>query len=171
MPQKPSFAQFLQARLPKPVASHPSYPVGTPIIDMRDANLDELLRYGTTDVKGDGFFGGLLRPDKTGYMSEYSIPFEDKPGHFVDVPSIVPTLNRNEIMAILTNNHTPLPESVIQKALDFARQRQAAQLPYFARPGETDTTKFADLPRVMSVWPNQSDVDKRVAAEKFTWKK
>ena len=47
MPQKPSFAQFLQARLPKPVASHPSYPVGTPkpaAPKMPQNFLDHLLR-------------------------------------------------------------------------------------------------------------------------------
>jgi hypothetical protein len=93
-------------------------------------------RYGTSTPKGLGFLGPLRRPDNGKTMSEYSIGVMID-GKETEVPSIVPTLTKDELAGILTAPEgTPPPASVQQKAADYARQRIAAGLDPFAGPGE-----------------------------------
>lgn len=55
---------------------------------------------------------------------------------------MVPTLNRDEVNALLSTPsddpdfYNKIPHTIIQKAIAFARMREAAGLPYFARPTE-----------------------------------
>lgn len=90
--------------------------------------------------KGQGYLGVLQRPDG-GVSTEISASFGDV-ANGQDIPLMVPTLNREEVQALLnTPSDDPdfykkIPPSVFHKAIDFARQRQASGLPYFARPTE-----------------------------------
>lgn len=102
-------------------------------------------RYGTTTPKGLGFLGGLQRPDGR-VMSEYSIGVPLN-GREREMPSIVPTLTHEELQHILSmKDGDPMPDSIVQKAVAFAQQRQAAGLPLFANPGEQQNL-YPDVPR------------------------
>lgn len=90
--------------------------------------------------KGPGYLGVLQRPDG-GVSTEISAAFDDV-ANGQDIPLMVPTLNREEVQALLStpsddpNFYQKIPHTVFQKAIAFARQRQAAGLPLFARPTE-----------------------------------
>lgn len=88
--------------------------------------------------KGAGYLGILQRPDG-GVSTEISASFDDV-ANGQDIPLMVPTLSRDEVMALLStpsddpNFYQKIPQSVFRKAIDFARQRQSQNLPFFARP-------------------------------------
>ena len=92
--------------------------------------------------KGEGFFGALKLPSGKGVASEYSIAdseqLKDDKGNYIDYPSMVPTLTREELDAVLQAADTgqPVPESVKKKAEAFALQRKAQGKPLFADLGE-----------------------------------
>ncbi|MBU9378702.1 hypothetical protein [Burkholderia gladioli] len=89
---------------------------------------------GTT--KGNGFLGVLRRPDG-GVSTELSVGVE-LDGKEVDVPSLVPTLTRAEVNAVLSlKDGQPMPDSVVQKAADFARKRIEQGKSPFADPSES----------------------------------
>lgn len=93
--------------------------------------------------KGNGFLGVLKTPGGN-VATEYSVGIQID-GKQVDVPTLVPTLTKPEIDAVLKaadddTGKTPIPESVIEKAASFARQRIAAGKDVFAGPGEGLTT-------------------------------
>ena len=92
-------------------------------------------RYGSAAPKGLGFLGPLLRPDGQ-VMSEYSIGV-NLDGRQVEIPSIVPTLTKQELATLLTlkDGQAP-PKSVIDKAIAYARTRLAGGYDAFAGPGE-----------------------------------
>lgn len=113
-------------------------------------NLDEILSYIRPDgtPKGEGFLGSIKRPDGPKVMSEYSVGSPDVTGKEMDYPSMVPTLNRQELMSILNSQDgVALPDSVYQKAADFARSRVAAGKSVFAGPGEAQYHIFPDIKR------------------------
>ena len=63
---------------------------------------------------------------------------------YVDIPSMVPSLNNNQLSYLLEtkpqnlNKNNPLLMMQIQdKAIDFARQREAQGKPYFATKNES----------------------------------
>lgn len=93
---------------------------------------DEMTRLDGTQ-KGQGFFGELRRPDGR-VSTELSIGIQID-GEEVLVPSLVPTLTKDEINFLLTHEGIP-PQSIIKKAADFARQRKSLGLPFFAQPNE-----------------------------------
>lgn len=107
-------------------------------------------------VKGLGFLGPFQMPDG-GTAGEYSIAesehLRDAKGQYISYPSLVPTLTRDEVLAVLKNAASkenpkpPLPDSVYDKAEAFALYRKAQGLPLFARPGE-QLTLYPDIPRV-----------------------
>lgn len=78
-----------------------------------------------TDVrrKGKGWLG--LKMNRNGEdVSEYSIGVEID-GKQVDVPTLVPTLTKDEIAVVMRNtesdNPPALPQSIVQKAIDHAK--------------------------------------------------
>lgn len=105
-------------------------------------------------LKGLGFLGPLKSGDSA--VSEYSIAdsekLKDQNGNYIDYPTLVPTLTREEIQSVLkaAKNKSELPDSVYDKAEAFALQRKAQGLPLFARPHEANTSLYPDLQRMQS---------------------
>ena len=88
--------------------------------------------------KGEGFLGALKRKDGR-VSTEISIGVEDViPGQEMEIPTLVPTMTQAEVAYLLNHDpeQTPIPKSIINKAIDFARQRVSAGQPVFAQPGE-----------------------------------
>jgi hypothetical protein len=103
-------------------------------------------RYNSTEPKGLGYFGPLQRPDGTGIMGEFSVGLPIN-GKEMEVPSMVPTLTHDELVAILrAKEGEPLPASIYQKAGAYAQQRLAAGRSVWAQPGE-QSDAYPDLPR------------------------
>lgn len=103
-------------------------------------------RYNSRDPKGLGFLGPLERPDQSAIMSEYSIgvPID---GQQTEIPSIVPTLTRDEVQSILTApDDQPPSRAIQQKAAAYAQFRKHAGLPVFALTGEQQHL-YPDLTR------------------------
>ena len=82
--------------------------------------------------KGNGFFGPLMRPDGA-VSTEISIGV-DFDGRETQIPSLVPTLTPAERDYLLAGND-PTP-TIVQKAVDHARQRMAKGLSPFATDSE-----------------------------------
>jgi hypothetical protein len=114
----------------------------------------DLTRYRADgSLKGQGFLGEM--PNAAGKTaSEISIgvdPSEISPTAkpntgegYVDIPTMVPTLNENELSYLLgtrsqdiIKNNPRLMDQIQEKAVDFARQRQAQNKPYFATTDES----------------------------------
>lgn len=95
--------------------------------------------------KGDGYFGVLTRPDGR-VSSELSIGV-NLDGKDTEIPSLVPTLSRSEVLSLLALDpeKDQTPQSIIDKAVAFARRRKQQGLPYFAQHGEQ---QGVDLPGV-----------------------
>lgn len=86
--------------------------------------------------KGNGFLGVLKRPDG-GVMTEYSVGVNID-GKEIDVPTLIPTLTKDEINQILNLKEGEFPsEEIIKKASDFARRRMSQGKPVFATPEES----------------------------------
>lgn len=87
--------------------------------------------------KGHGFLGLLRRPDG-GVSSEISVGI-DMDGQEVEIPTMVPTLTRDEVNALLKLDpqKEKVPQSIIDKAVKFARSRKAAGKSLFAGPDES----------------------------------
>lgn len=102
-------------------------------------------------TKGLGFLGLLQLPNGK-VASEYSIAdsekLKDKNGNYLDYPSLVPTLTKQEVQAVLNaaTNNIDVPDSIKQKAEAFAIQRQQAGKPLFAQTGEQQNL-YPDLKR------------------------
>lgn len=85
--------------------------------------------------KGDGYFGAVKRPDGN-VSTELSIGV-NLGGKEVEIPTMVPTLSAEELRLLMSAPDGQMPpETIVQKAVDFAKQRQLQGLPYFAAPGE-----------------------------------
>jgi len=85
--------------------------------------------------KGNGYFGVVKRPDGN-ISTELSVGV-NLGGKEVEIPTMVPTLTAQELQQLLSAPDGQMPpESIIQKAVEFARQRQTKGLPYFAAPDE-----------------------------------
>lgn len=115
-----------------PEASTPDYGYGK--------RWDEASQSYSGPPKGLGWLGPLIRPDSDPnnptVQSEYSIDGEIG-GKKRQYPSLVPTLTKDEVRAVLTSKDgEKLPASVYQKAQAFAAQRIAAGKDPFAGPGE-----------------------------------
>lgn len=99
---------------------------------------DQWARRADGSMKGNGFLGPLIRPDGNGLSSEISIGV-NLGGKDVEIPTIVPTLTRPELTWLLSQDFSKnpkIPESIVEKAVNFARQRQQRGQPYFAQAGE-----------------------------------
>lgn len=80
-------------------------------------------------------------------MSEYSLDgkINGKPTSY---PSIVPTLSKEEVTAILNSKEgEKLPDSVYQKAAAHAKMRMDNGQNTFAQPGEQQNL-YPELPRM-----------------------
>ena len=124
---------------------------------MADPSLDPALweHRGDGTAKGQGFLGLLRRPDG-GVSSELSIGV-NMGGQEVEIPAIVPTLSADEVRHLLnTPANQPIPPSIVQKAVDFARQRHVAGRAYFAQPGEQNTALYPEFERASMLPPGAS---------------
>ena len=85
--------------------------------------------------KGMGYFGELKRPDGA-ISTEVSVGVNIG-GKEMDIPSLVPTLTKEEINTVLSlKDGQPMPESIVRKAAEFAKKRIAEGKSPFAGPGE-----------------------------------
>jgi hypothetical protein len=86
-----------------------------------------LNKYGfrnDTTLKGGGWLGELNLPSGD-IATEYSIGLDLGKGE-VEIPSLVPTLNKFEVEDMRNNiipQNKKVPESVLKKAVDFYRQQ------------------------------------------------
>ncbi|AZY52832.1 hypothetical protein [Bordetella avium] len=95
--------------------------------------------------KGRGFLGELKRPDG-GVMTEYTVGVEID-GKEMDIPTLVPTLTKDEINTLLTiKEGEPIPDDIVQKAVDHAKQRLAEGKGVFADNNPTDAPPVATTP-------------------------
>lgn len=100
---------------------------------------------GTT--KGSGFLGVLSRPDGR-VSSELSMGTTDVTGKELDIPTLVPTLTKDEVKSLLASDGDKIPDSIAAKAISHARQRLAQKRPVFADEGEQQYHIYPDLKRV-----------------------
>lgn len=87
-------------------------------------------RFQSNDQKGEGWLGPLKRPDGQ-LMTEFTIgvPHEGKE---IQVPTLVPTLDANEVKALLAlQDGQPVPKSVVDKAVAHAKLRLSQGLSPF----------------------------------------
>jgi len=97
-------------------------------------------------VKGMGFLGAIPRLDNPKDSStELSIGVDWGSGEKL-IPTMVPTLDDNELKYLLStpadklNSVNPdLNKSITRKAVEFAKQRESKELPFFAQPDESPT--------------------------------
>jgi len=83
--------------------------------------------------KGLGFFGELKRPDGS-ISTELSIGVSFDDGKEIQLPLIVPALTRSEIQSLLTGAKPS--KSMVNRAVQFYKERIADGKPAFAQPGE-----------------------------------
>jgi len=106
-------------------------------------------------LKGNGFLGLMANRGNPGTVSsEISVGVNpsdispttkaNTPEGYTDIPSMVPTLNENEKSYLLdtpeqnlSKNNPSLFGHIQDKAISFARQRQAQGHPFFATPEES----------------------------------
>lgn len=104
--------------------------IGETLVAPPMAAHDNRPRRADGSVKGRGFLGPLQRLDG-GVSSELSIGVEFD-GEEVDIPLLVPTLSKDEVQFLI--NMAPEaqpPESIVRKAVAFARTRRMSGQPYF----------------------------------------
>ncbi|WP_027178764.1 hypothetical protein [Maridesulfovibrio bastinii] len=133
---------------------------GIPFLQARDMALDEIKRSGQPEPakghpangrvsgpdtksynfgnrvdgtkKGLGYFGPLKTPDGK-VATELSIGV-DFDGREVEIPSIVPTLTRDEINHLISGGD--VTDEIAKKAIDYAKQRMKQGKSPFAEDGE-----------------------------------
>lgn len=118
--------------LPRQLINYFKARTRTPNYGMREDNMP----------KGTGYFGALPRIDNPNDVSsELSIGTEID-GKETLIPSMVPTLNRQELDYMLSNpidfKH-PIGQSIMQKAVQHARQRTIQGKPVWWQPNESVT--------------------------------
>lgn len=106
--------------------------------------------------KGDGYFGVLKRPDG-GVSSEISIGV-NMDGQETEIPALVPTLNPAEVRFLMSMDVSKdrVPDSIVQKAVDFARQRRRGGQPTFAKQGEQYNGLYPQFARALVGAPGSS---------------
>lgn len=98
--------------------------------------------------KGKGFYGELKRPDG-GVSTELSIGTSDvEPGKEVEIPTLVPGLSQEQKDYLLSTKPEELSkknpqmwDSIAGQAINFAKERKAKGLPYFATNTEQPIEK------------------------------
>ncbi len=94
--------------------------------------------------KGRGFLGELRRPDGD-ISTEISIGV-NMDGKEMDIPSLVPTLDKSEVDHLLSGGNPT--EGIVQKAVDHAKSRISQNLSPFR--GDDETTPQEALAKVRS---------------------
>lgn len=97
-----------------------------------------LVKYGKRPdktMKGQGYLGELKLPDGN-VATEYSTQSGAVKvnGKQVDFPTLVPTLSKDEVLLMQNNiipNKKPIPEQIMQKAIEHAKMRLANKLSPF----------------------------------------
>jgi len=98
-------------------------------------------------TKKDKGFLGELKLKGGGVATEYSVgvKLEANDGKETDIPSLVPTLTKQEINTMVNDiipNRKPVPKSILQKAVDHANKRVRAGKSPFAQTGKpVETTE------------------------------
>jgi len=97
-----------------------------------------LVKYGKRSdntQKGQGYLGELKLPNgsvATEYSTQSGAVKVD--GKQIDFPTLVPTLSKNEV-ALMQNdiipNKKPIPEAIMQKAIEHAKMRLTKKLSPF----------------------------------------
>ena len=94
--------------------------------------------------KGLGYLGPLLRPDG-GVSSEISVGMDLGNGEML-IPTMVPTLKRNEVSYLLNTPEDKLKEvdlelfkSIVDKAAQYAKDRMKSGKSVWAEEGESPT--------------------------------
>jgi hypothetical protein len=96
-------------------------------------------------VKGPGFLGSLYSPDGKTVMTEKSIGINID-GKNIDVPSLVPTLTKDEVEFIRNGGDPRAKPEIVQKAADYAKERVAQGKGVFAT--EEDAPKATTVENV-----------------------
>jgi len=133
-------------------------------------SLDELLGQEEKRKKGLGYFGKLKRPD--GMVStEYSIGITGAEFDWkeTEVPSLVPTLTRDEITHVLSGEE--LTPEIIEKAKQHALVRIEKGLSPFAQAGEQRAIPGQEKPRQFSLKEitGKEEVPKKPELRERTW--
>lgn len=91
--------------------------------------------------KGDGYLG-ILTNAHGDSITEYSVGI-NLDGEEIDVPTLVPTLTKAEVKAVLkaTENDAPPPPSVVDKAARYAISRKQSGLSIFASQDDYKQTQ------------------------------
>ena len=95
------------------------------------------LRNDGKTYKGTGWLGVLHLPNG-GVASEYTIGVNID-GKEIDIPTLVPTLTKEEQDLMVNDvipNNKDVPDSIVKKAVDFAKMRLANGRSVFANDGE-----------------------------------
>jgi hypothetical protein len=141
-------------------AGGPGYSYGTNKEKPQEIDRTKWDKRSDGSNKGDGFLGVFKLPNGS-VASEYSIAdsekLKDSKGDYIDYPSLVPTLTKEEVQHTLNAAHkgTELLQSVKDKAEAHALKRKQQGLPLFATPGEERTDIHPDLERVQSYDSNK----------------
>lgn len=119
----------------------------------KQADFQKLFKkdYGTRadgTKKGPGFFGELKRPDGD-FSTEISIGVEFD-GQETEIPTLVPTLTREEVDYLLDDNDPT--EEIIDKAVAHALDRFKQKKSAFIQPGE----KYVAKPKASPKKPSKS---------------
>jgi len=91
--------------------------------------------------KGLGYFGELKRPD--GMVSTELSVGVNVDGREMEIPSLVPTLTKEEIDYLLAGNEPT--EQIVDKAVEHARERIKQKKSPFAQKGEQPSTEPEQL--------------------------
>lgn len=94
------------------------------------------LRNDGKTLKGTGWLG-VLRLPNGGVASEYTIGVNID-GKEIDIPTLVPTLTKEEQDLMVNDvipNNKDVPDSIVKKAVDFAKMRLANGRSVFANDG------------------------------------
>ena len=111
-------------------------------VDAGEAKKSYGLRNDGKTFKGTGWLGELKTADG-GVATEYSTQSEAVKvnGERIDFPSLVPTLTPDEVKTMtgdIIPNHRPVPDGIMQKAVDHARSRLAAGRSVWANDGDPE---------------------------------
>jgi hypothetical protein len=140
-----------------------------PVLPSREINPPDFgygNRYNSKEPKGLGFLGPL-KHKSGGVMSEFSIGV-NLGGQEMEIPSIVPTLSREEVKTLLNmSDGDKMPKSVVDKAVKFASERIVKGLSPFASVGEQyplyrdiERAQTPDIQASPLAIPNQSGMSR-----------
>lgn len=117
------------------------------------------LRNDGKTYKGTGWLG-VLRLPNGGVASEYTVGV-DIDGKEVDIPTLVPTLTKAEQDMMVNDiipNSKEIPETIMKKAVDFAKMRLANGQSVFANDGKPSASQPTTPPQNAIRRPSGADI-------------